>query len=281
MKFQPFGYRFEVSSTLTMSQAKAAIRAKKTKILDSKKRARGWITGPMICLWFDPFDRRGPMLFGFISRNNFGTRIYGRAGSDLNGVVYFTLLLPVLVWLSSQAVADDQAHPRALFVIGLLLLIGGPLVYWLAHSSRKDAEPLVRFLQDILTSSSERSVSSEASRETLQGLRLLLNGEALEGPTTLSTIKDALLRVGSDDFLIVEKDAHQYLQTACRDGMYILEIREGGPQMHYQAFRRSQPSDPSTAEDHLSFEEVSAAVNEYVSGKPLPASLQWQKMMLS
>ena len=52
MTFQPFGYRFEITSELTPTEAKAAIRSKKTTVFDVKNGARGWIVGPFICLWF-------------------------------------------------------------------------------------------------------------------------------------------------------------------------------------------------------------------------------------
>ena len=80
MGFQPFGYRFETFTSLPPAEAKAAIRSKKTSIVDAKNGARGWILGPIICLWFSAFDNYSPMLFGLISTNNLGTRVHGRAG---------------------------------------------------------------------------------------------------------------------------------------------------------------------------------------------------------
>ncbi|AOL93533.1 hypothetical protein [Porphyrobacter sp. LM 6] len=150
MAFQPFGFRFEISSSLPTAKAKAAIRSKKTSIFDAKNGARGWIAGPFICLWFSAFDRYGPMLFGLISADNFGTRVRGRAGSDLNGVLMFTLLIPLMAWVVYKMISEGQATGRQLVVIGLVFLVGGPLIYWSAHRERKDAEPLVRFLRKTL-----------------------------------------------------------------------------------------------------------------------------------
>lgn len=152
MVFQPFGYRFEVISHKDFAGVKRAIRAKKTGILDAKNGARGWIVGPFICLWWSAFDQYGPMLFGVISDETFGVRVHGRAGSDLNGVLMFTLLVPVMAWLVFMMISEGQATLGQLFVIGLVVLLGGPLIFCSAHRKRRDGEPLVRFLRMTLTS---------------------------------------------------------------------------------------------------------------------------------
>lgn len=150
MEFQPFGFSFEISSNLPPAKAKAAIRSKKTNLFDAKSGARGWIAGPFLCLWFSAFDRYGPMLFGLISSDNSGTRVRGRAGSDLNGVLMFTLLIPLMALIVFEMISGGQATGQQLAVIGLVFLVGGPLIYWSAHKERKDAEPLVRFLRKTL-----------------------------------------------------------------------------------------------------------------------------------
>lgn len=282
MRFQPFGYRFEISSNLPPAQAKAAIRSKMTGVFDPKNGARGWIAGPFVCLWFSAFDRYGPMLFGRISANQFGTRVRGRAGSDLNGVLMFTLLLPLMAWIVYKMVVEGQASGGQLVVIALIFLVGGPLVYWSAHKERKDAEPLERFLRKALAQPDVRSKFSVRGRKAQNGLRLNLNGENLEGPVTVASIQDALMRVGNRDFLIVESAIHDYLQTAYRDGGYILEVRKGGPSEHYQVIRNGEAAGgPAKANDNLTFEEVSAVMASYVTGDPFPHPLQLQRMTLS
>jgi len=273
--FQPFGYRFEISSSLPPAEAKSAIRSKKTGIFDAKNGARGWIAGPFICLWFSAFDRYGPMLFGLISADNFGTRVHGRAGSDLNGVLMFTLLIPFMAWLVFKMISEGQASGRQLLLIALVLLVGGPLMYWWAHKERKDAEPLVRFLRRTLTQPAARSKSTVGARRIQDGLRLILNGNCIEGPVTDEAIESAFMRVGNRDFLIVESGPEDYLQTASRDGRYILEVRKGGPGEHYQAIRNgSVVGERANGDDTFTYEEVSTAIASYVSGDPLPRFLR-------
>lgn len=272
--FQPFGYRFEISSNLPPAQAKAAIRSRKTSILDAKNGPRGWTAGPFICLWFSAFNRYGPMLFGLISADNFGSRVHGRAGSDLNGVLMFTLLIPLMAWLVFKMISEDQASGRQLLIIALVFLVGGPLMFWSAHKNRKDAEPLVRFLRKTLTQPAPRSRSTVGARNIHDGLRLILNGDCIEGPVTDDAIENAFMRVGNQDFLIVESGPEHYLQTASRDGRYILEVRSG-PDEHYQAIRNGKVvGERANADDTFTYEEVSTAIASYASGDPLPRFLR-------
>lgn len=274
MAFQPFGYNFEITSSLTPTDARAAIRSKKTNILDAKNGARGWIVGPFICLWFSAFDRYGPMLFGLISADNSGTRVHGKAGSDLNGILLFTLLIPIMAWLVFMMIAEGQESGGLLVIIALVFLVGGPLVYWSAHKQRKDADPLVRFLCRAISKPTSKRASTAK-----EGLRLILNGDRFEEPVTQEAIQSAFLRVGSRDFLIIESDEQNYLQVACQDGEYVLEIRKGGQSEHYQAVRVAS-NELTQADNTLTYEEVSEALASYVSGQKLPKSLRLQPLKL-
>lgn len=281
MVFQPFGYRFEIFSNLDPAEAKAAIRSKKTRILDVKNGARGWIAGPFICLWFSAFDRYGPMLFGLISSDNLGTRIHGRAGSDLNGVLMFTLLIPLMAWIVFMMIAEDQASSGQLLIIALAFLVGGPLIYWTAHKDRRDAEPLVRFLRKTLIPSAARSKSSMRATKVQTKFRLILNGDNLEGPVTEEAIQSAFMRVGIGNFMLIESGPQKYLQTAFRDGGYILEVRKGGPGEHYQAIRNGKVSGVvGQADAAFTFDEICEAMAAYVAGLEMPHFIRWQPLEL-
>lgn len=214
------------------------------------------------------------MLFGLISADNLGTRVRGRAGSDLNGVAMFTLSIPLVGWLIFKMVAEGQASGRQLLVLGLVFLVGGPLIYWWAHKERKDAEPLVRFIRSALAQSPVNSGSDPLPQKVHGDLRLLLNGEYLSGPVTRATIQKAFMRVGNRDFLIIESDEQTYLQTAWRKGGYILEVRKGGPSEHYRAVRSR--TGESAQGEIFTYEEVSEAMESYVSGGLLPSFLEFK-----
>ena len=281
MGFQPFGYRFEVTSNLNPAHAKKAIRDRKTGIFDAKNGARGWVAGPFICLWFSAFDRYGPMLFGLISSHNFGARVHGRAGSDPNGVLMFTLLIPLMAWLVFMMVSEGQASTGLLLWIGAIFLVGGPLLYWSAHKERKDAEPLVRFLRKTLSPAPALSSSAITATDRSGNARLLMNGDHLKGQLSSDAIENALMRVGNGDFLIIETNTHDYIQTLCREGAYILEARKGGPTQHYRAVRVGKPADlAGNADDHFTFEEIQEALIACVSGLDMPGFIRWQPMDL-
>lgn len=281
MGFQPFGYRFEVTSNLNPANTKKAIQDRKTGIFDAKNGARGWVAGPFICLWFSAFDRYGPMLFGLISSHNFGARVHGRAGSDLNGVLLFTLLIPLMVWVVFMMVSEGQASTGQLLWIGAIFLVGGPLLYWSAHKERKDAEPLVRFLRKTLSPAPALSRSAITASDKSGNARLLLNGEHLKGHLSSDAIENALMRVGNGDFLIIEANTHYYIQTLWREGEYVLEARNGGPTHHYRAVRVGKPTDPTgKVDDQFTFEEIREALIAYVSGLGMPGFIRWQPMDL-
>lgn len=219
------------------------------------------------------------MLFGLISKDNFGSRVRGRAGSDLNGVLMFTLLIPLMAWLVSKMVSEGQASARQLIVIAVVFLLGSPLIYWSAHKERKDAEPLVRFLRKALAPPNARSPSTRGRRSPV-GLRLILNGEYLEDSATDEAAQSAFMRVGNGDFLIIEATPQNYLQTASRDGGFVLEVRRGGPGKHYRAVRKSAGDDP-VEHDKLTYDEVSAALASYISGDDLPKFLHLEPIDVS
>ena len=144
--FQPLGYRFEVASTMSVHDAKAAIRATKAGWFAAEGLPRGWLLGSFLCLWLSSFDEHGPMAFGRISQNGSGTKIIGRAGADLNGTALFILLTPLIAWLTWQMYQHGQGTTRAYVIIGVLFGLGLPLTLWINSKDRRQADPLVDFL---------------------------------------------------------------------------------------------------------------------------------------
>ena len=108
MAFQPLGYRFEITSPLSLQEAKRRIRLRKMGWLDPKNGARGWIIGPVLCLWLSAFDRHGPMVVARMKHDGMKTKVVGRAGADLNGTALFALLAPLMAWLTFQMARHGQ-----------------------------------------------------------------------------------------------------------------------------------------------------------------------------
>lgn len=278
MPFQPFGYRFDVRSTKSVAEAKAALRSNMVGWFQVQNGPRGWIVGPVICLWLSAFDQYGPMLFGRIAQDNFGTRVRGRAGSDLNGVLMFSLLIPLTALLVYQLVLEGSASVRLLLVFGLVFLVGGPLIYWSAHKDRRQAEPLVNFVRRAL----EVTVPKPARRIRAKSgltlpMQLVVCGDQRDGaPTTVEAVRDAVdaIQYNSDGFAILERGEEQYMQTAVREGGFILEKREGSEVAHFAAKRLDGTG------DLFSVEEITEALLSYLEGRIETPGVHWERLHL-
>src|SRR3546814_19390080 len=76
--------------------------------------------------------------------------------------------------------------------------------------------------------------SAVISRE----LVMSIGGERFSGVVTPNAIHDALIAVGTGSFVILEAGPETYIQTASRDGAYIVEKRDGGSFEHFRSEER-------------------------------------------
>ena len=272
MSLQPFGPPFEIDSPLSAAEVKARVRRRAKDWFERSNGARGWIVGPLVCLWWSAFNPRGPMLLGWISPSCAGSRILGRAGSDLNGVAYVTLLIIIIV--ASQLIRmvfHVEEVGSALMSAGLLIVIVIPiwlLGAWMRQPLHDEAEPLLRFLRNTATPSGHAK-STVKSRS----LTLIFNDTARFGAVSAADLHDALSGLGPDDVLILEASAQDYVQTAWTDGGFILERREGDADRHFRAELRDGGI-------IIGFADVLAAFTAYVEARPLPSSLNWKALRL-
>ena len=207
--------------------------------------------------------------------------ITGRAGSDLNGLAMFTLIIAALPLLLYKMVSAGDYNSKQLIIAGALILFS-PLVFWWSHKDRRQAEPLVRFLRDTLTVDGRelRAKSSEAAIS--RALTLTVAGEDWIGPITPEAIHDVLLGVGEGDFVILALAPENYIQTAFRDGGYLLEKREGSKEKHFSArCRRVATAARNDAKSVLTFEEVREAFMAYACGGAMPPFITWERMHLA
>lgn len=266
MPFQPFGYPIDIQSPMPVADAKAAIRARKKRWLEKKNGPRGWIVGPVLCLWNSAFERDGPMLLATISSDGSGTRIRGVAGSDLNGVVLFVPLVALLGILLVTMIAAGTAPLRVVVVISLAICIGLPVTLWFAHKDRHKAMPLVRFLNDAVVPAA-RQLRKETARIGLaRRVTLHIDGERIKGRITAGAVYDALHRIGTGGFVVLQASPHAFIQAAKQGNSYIIEWCEEDRDLWRAS--RDAPSE-------FSFEEVLAAFTAFGSGGTMPAGIAW------
>ena len=278
MAFEPFGYRFEIKSSMPLATAKAEIRARKKSWFNPKDGPRGWIVGPLICMWMSAFDRYGPMTIALLKSDGLGTRIVGRAGADLNGTALLLLLTPIMGWITWQMHQHGQGTTRAYVVIGLIFGLGLPLTLWINSKDQKHAESLVRFIQATVTPAGQSLRAKLASVPMKANITMTVSGEEKSGPITAEAIYDALLHSGIGDSVVLGVAAQSYMQTQLQSEGFILEKREGDRFHHYCAVRRAHTSKLQT---YFTFEEVLSALMAYGSDSPLPDVISWERMELA
>ncbi|WP_336978760.1 hypothetical protein [Altererythrobacter fulvus] len=279
MAFQPFGMRFEAISYLAPPEAKAAIKARLKGWFDVTRAPRGWIVGPVICLWLSAFDRHGPMLFGFMSNRDGVTRISGRAGSNLNGMVFAVFLAVILPIIAIGLVSNRQASAALLFVLGFSFPFCG-LALWSGHAFRRDAAPLVDFLDKTL-SKGPAPQRREAPVSEYAGpylpMTLQVDGEKLEGRATPEVIREAIdgIAAAGTGFAILDHADGSFIQAALEHPGFVIE-RGPGSGEYVAARRLSAPSEEEwTSPRHFSGAEVQAAFIAFLAGNSEPRGMQW------
>jgi hypothetical protein len=274
MPFEPFGYRFDISSTKSPVEAKAAIRAGLKGWLDPKTGPRGWIAGPVVCLWRSAFDRHGPMLIAWITADNFGTHVRGRAGSDLNGTAVAVVVFPLLALLFYNLLRSGATSIGQTLVFAAVLMLS-PMIFWFAHKDRRQAEPLVEFVRRAL--GVVRPAARRVSVRSGPFLPMLLTvgtnpGEAV--PATADAVCEAVAAIEADpdSFLVLATEDERYMQVASPDGVFVLEKREGSEANHFVAKRAAGDG------NSLSADEITEALLDYLEGRPSIPGIRWDRL---
>ncbi len=267
----PFGYSFEITTHMSAVLVRDRIRARTKRWLDAKTGARGWIVGPVICLWLTTLDPRGPMLLGWIASKGSGAVIRGRAGSDLNGLLMLALVTGLVCASIIQSPPSDS-----IFGVVLMVLVFSVVVL-LLHKQREKAAPLVRFLEDAL------SESGEAVRQMKPGsfrigrpLTLNVNGEDRKGVVSSAAIYDTLTAMIEDDFLILSSTEETFMQVMSVGGDFSIERRDGDQAHHFIAHR--QGGSVSKQPAVFSFNDTLAVIGTYVTDEPTPTFIRWERL---
>jgi hypothetical protein len=272
--FQPFGYPFEIHSPQSPEAVKSAIRAKVTAWFDPQNGPRGWVAGRILCLWTSAFDRHGPMVIARIEDEGQGSRIRGRAGSDLNGLIALTIITPLMAFLLVMLATEGSTSPQ-FYLLLLFFGLGIPATFWWAHSDKRQADPMVRFLRRTVEQRTSVSVARTVpeTAEVLTARVIDENGNEL--PATGESIQAAIEGLGVDSFVIVERQAEQYIQVLSRSTDYLLEKRHGNADRHFQ-LTLSKGETPDASSYDQSERDVIAILTDYLYGRAESRPLLWK-----
>jgi hypothetical protein len=229
-----------------------------------------------MCLWNSALDSFGPMVIARIKQESHGSRIVGRAGSDLNGLVALSIMTPAMAFL---LVTLASAGDTSVYFFFLLICfgLGIPAAFWSAHSDKREADPLVRFIRRTVEPRTAESISQAAPEmTTIQGVRLLDCNRAELQPTAAG-VRAAIEGLGADRFVIVERGPEEYMQVLSRKADYLLEKREGSTDHHYQLLLPKGELGEAGMYDQ-SEARLIAILTDYLYGRTEARSLNWKRV---
>lgn len=275
--FQPFGYRFEISSPLSPRELRNEIRKQAMSWFEAKSGPRGWVIGRFVCLWLSAFDRYGPMAFAWISSDQSGSRVAGRAGSDLNGVIMLLILAPLLTFLLIQMISDRSAGLSQILIIGGIVVVGVPLTLWSSHKDRREADPLVSFLRRAAKHGLPVENRTQGFSEERYPIKVEVSGRHWASAISEKELFDALAGLANGDFLVLAKEDEHYIQAASTPSDFIVEKREGGPDKHFRAELPKGEADGS-AEYDVSLTRAFGVLSNFVKGQQPDRDLSWKRV---
>jgi hypothetical protein len=212
------------------------------------------------------------MVVGRFAQVNLGTRITGRAGSDLNGVIWFTALAAAIGL--GYLISGESPSPSDLPWAGVLLFTV-ILVLALAHKDRGEADGLVRFLEDQLSPKPDKPRPNVVPPLFRKQLVMDVNGGIFQGKVDAEAVSEALASLQSDEFLILFSSDQDFVQTL-RDGDYfIIEKRDGRADRHFSGQRKAAGETRQYAKALFTRDEVLEVLWAYGEAGAEPDFLNW------
>ena len=276
MPFEPFGYRVDLLAPYSMAETQGRIRAGLKPLFEPRNGARGWVVGPLFCLWFSMVNRSGPMVFGIISQEGDQTRLRGRAGADLNGIAFITLGAFMGISALLGAIRKEDTGFGDPLLLAAIVFGGVPFLWWMAHRDRRQADPLVRYLSDAVGGSGQSLRAKSRAVTVMPGLVLSVGDEKLNRAVTSDLLHDLLIGVAPGSSLKVETKTSGYIYIVFRDGDYAIGKAEAPEHGRlYAVHKDTETIQRALKHDVFTFEEAREILMAYVSSAPDPAFLEW------
>lgn len=235
--FWPLGYPFEVRSSLSADDAKAALRKQKMGWFEIKTGPRGWILGPFLCLELSAMGQRGPVVLARFADDGFGSRLHGRAGPDLGSLSLMGLITAIIAF-SIYGFISQIKILAPMSVLGSFALFVAVGLLWLRRVSPENADPLVRFVRRALetpTAHSTQAVPSRFDRTPVRSAKLNIDGHEKGAPPSEHDVAQAIFAMEPGGFLIIDLGSKTFMQTALEYDRFILEKCEGSDRTFYRA----------------------------------------------
>jgi hypothetical protein len=219
------------------------------------------------------------MAFAWISSDRTGSRISGRAGSDLNGVLMTLILALLLVFVLIQMIAERAATLSQMFIIGGLVLVGVPLTLWVGHKDRREADPLVSFFRRVAKSQTGVEASSVNLSTKRHSIEVEVSGLHWASEISDKELFEALAGLAANDFIVLAKEDERYMQVASTPNAFVMEKREGNADLHFQAKLPKGEADGSADYD-ASLRRAFEALSAFTKGHQPDRDLDWKRLVI-
>ena len=262
---------------MPLAAVRTTIRSNKKSWFETKNGPRGWIIGPVVCLWLSAFDRYGPMAIALLKSDGFETRIVGRAGADLNGMALFLLLTPLMGWITWQMHTHGQGTLQAYITIGIVFGLGLPVTLWVNSKDRRDADPLVSFLRRVTTHGGRAPQRTKDLSDERHQITVQFAGRPETLDISEKELFEELASLANGDFIVLAKEDEHYMQVASTHSHLILEKREGSPGNHFRAELPRGEADGS-AEFDMSLKWAFDVLSSFAKGQRPDRDLSWKRV---
>lgn len=194
----------------------------------------------------------------------------GRAGSDLNGTLWILLLTPFMAWVVFMAHREGQSSIQMFVTAGIVFGLGLPLTLWFNHKMRKDADPLVRFVERsvgaVTPQPRDAGPARSLSAVPVPDARMEVDGVRNDQAPSEEAVFAGLNALDTDGILILEFGKQHYMQTLREGNLFILERRDGSSKDHFRACEK------------LTFAEVTDALCLYLRREHAIDETSWERV---
>lgn len=266
---------FRIDCADQPEQVKVTIKEALSDWFDPREFPRGWIAGPVICLWRTAMTNDN-IVYAVILRDGWRTRIIGFTLSQFARSFFIFALLGAIIWLIASTVQGD------LFLIGTLplaILCGAALavlIFW-PESSQEDRT--VTFLREVVEGQTRKprlqpAFTRPATYGEARALELVVSGRSVASLATAEAVIAAFRAMddGEEEFLILAAGENEFFQSAPGPDEFFVEWRDGCRERHFVAQCAGSEGKPLAMQDALRL------ALDFLHGAEWSENAEWVKL---